>query len=338
MILTRMMPKQQAEFDAEAISLDPDVQNDVRISSPFDLGDDDAYRRWRDAKLANFPSTAADLVVEVADPANLSDAEAEALAARVRRAGMALYKGPALKGDAMADVEASKDLVRALGARFGLTHIDQNPYADEDAITPLHVAAGEERKEAGRKMYIPYTSRPISWHTDGYYNSPARRIRAMVLHCVRQAGGSGGENALFDPEIAYLLLRDSDPEALAALCRDGAMGIPGNDVDAEVDRGDMTGPVFSLNKADGSLHMRYTARKRNIQWADDDATRRAVAFLENLLSDGGEGEPYIFRHRMEAGEGLLCNNILHTRTAFEDGADDLGQRMMLRARYLDRVG
>lgn len=329
----RLEPGQAEEFAREGLSLAP--QGGAK--GPFSLENEDEYARWRDAKLDGFPTSEGDLIVELKDTTNPSDFELQAIRDRIRRGGMAIYVGPA-----RADVEDSKDQVCALGRALGLERLDHNPYADEDAITPLHVAAGRDRLEQGRKMYIPYSSRAINWHTDGYYNTSARRIRGMVLHCVRQAGANGGENALFDPEMAYLLMREHNKDALAAFCTDGAMLIPGNDMDADVTRGDVTGPVFSLNKADGTLYMRYTARKRNIVWADDAATQAGVKFMEDILADSGAlsqslGEPYIFRHRMEPGQGLVCNNVLHTRTQFEDGAGDDLQRMMLRARYYDRV-
>jgi hypothetical protein len=327
---TNLELAQRAIFDFEAIALCSGSEESLR--GPFALGDDDAFKAWRDRKLANFPSSTHELVVEMRNPAAPSVAEAEAIRDRVRRAGMAVYAGPAL-----AEVEPSKDLVRGLGAHFGMTRLDQNPYADEDAITPIHVAAGGDRVEAGRKLYIPYTNRAINWHTDGYYNTPDRRIRGMILHCVRQAGGEGGINTLFDPEMAYLLMRERDPDLVRAFVAMDAMTIPGNAIDEGVERGDVGGPVFSLNRADGTLYMRYTARKRNIVWADTDATHQAVAFMEELLSGEGEAAKYIFPHRMEPGQGLICNNVLHTRTAFEDAEESAGQRMMLRARYLDRV-
>ncbi|HEY9163280.1 MAG TPA: TauD/TfdA family dioxygenase, partial [Magnetovibrio sp.] len=245
MIVTGITPFQQEAFDAEAVALTADGS----VRGPFSLTDDDAFKAWRDAKLKGFPTSVDELVVEVRDPTQPSAAESEAVRDRVRRAGMAVYAGPALD-----DVEQSKDLVRALGAHFGMTRLDQNPYADEDAITPLHVAAGDARLEQGRKLYIPYTSRAINWHTDGYYNTSDRRIRGMILHCVRQAGGSGGDNALFDPEMAYLLMRDHDPELVRAFAAMDAMTIPGNAMDEGVERGDVGGPVFSLNRADGSLY------------------------------------------------------------------------------------
>jgi hypothetical protein len=38
---------------------------------------------------------------------------------------------------------------------------------------------------------------------------------------------------------------------------------------------------------------------------------------------------------MEAGMGLLCNNVLHDRSAFTD--DPHHPRLLYRARYLERV-
>lgn len=321
---------EQEKFTDQAVRLSDGAQTPC---GPFTLGDDDAFKAWRDQKLENFPVSADELVVEVANPAQPTDRETQALRSRIQRAGMALYVGPT----GVMDVDEAKDTVRAIGKHFGMTRLDQNPYADEDAITPLHVAAGVDRLEAGRKLYIPYTSRAINWHTDGYYNTPDRRIRGMILHCVRQAGTAGGENALFDPEMAYLLMREHDPDLIRAFAAMDAMTIPGNDMDADVERGDVSGPVFSLNRADRTLYMRYTARQKNIVWAKDDATARAVTFMQDLLSGEGCGAKYIFTHRMEPGQGLICNNVLHTRTAFEDNDEDTGSRMMLRARYLDRV-
>jgi hypothetical protein len=38
---------------------------------------------------------------------------------------------------------------------------------------------------------------------------------------------------------------------------------------------------------------------------------------------------------MQPGMGLLCNNVLHDRSAFTD--DALNPRLLYRARYLDRI-
>ena len=52
---------------------------------PFDLGNDEVYKRWRDWKLEAHPKAAGDLVVEIKDPFNVSDVEYTAVLDRVRR-------------------------------------------------------------------------------------------------------------------------------------------------------------------------------------------------------------------------------------------------------------
>ena len=79
--------------------------------------------------------------------------------------------------------------------------------------------------------------------------------------------------------------------------------------------------------------MRYTARKRNVVWRDDPATRRAVAALERVL----DSDPLIVEVRMEAGQGLICNNVLHDRTAFAPGQGPGRGRLLFRVRYADRI-
>lgn len=287
-------------------------------ASPFLPANGEAYRRWREEKLAAHPAAVSDLVVEVGDPRRLTDAERGALLERVGRANMAIYASPCR--------DADKEIPRRLGARFGLTRLDCNWLSDEDGISSIAV------REAGtRRDFIPYTTRPIKWHTDGYYNPPAQRIWAMVLHCVRDAA-QGGENALLDHEIAYLLLRDADPAHIRALMAPDAMTIPERTDDQGVARPAETGPVFHVDPASGRLHMRYTARTRSIAWKDDAATQAAVAALEALLASDS---PFILRARMAPGMGLLCNNVLHDRAGFTD--DPARPRLLYRARYLDRI-
>jgi len=81
---------------------------------------------------------------------------------------------------------------------------------------------------------------------------------------------------------------------------------------------------------DGSLHMRYTHRKRNIRWRDDETTREAVAFLGSIMN---ADNPYYFEGTLDSGQGLICNNVLHTRTGFEENS----RRLLYRGRYFDRI-
>ncbi len=285
--------------------------------NPFDLDDAATYQRWRERKLAEAPAKADDLIVEVGDPRALSDAEHAALMARIRRCNMAIYAG--------ATHDTDGDIPRRLGAQFGLHRLDANWLAGEDGVSEIRVFA-----DGTRKLYIPYTDRPIKWHTDGYYHPPEWQIRGMVLHCVR-AAATGGENRLLDHEMAYLLLRDQDPAHIRALMQPDAMLIPERVDEKDGVRPAQSGPVFSLD-GEGNLHMRYTARTRSIAWKPDAALQAAIVALERLLN---LDTTHVFQVRLEAGMGLLCNNVLHDRAAFSD--DPERQRLLYRARYLDRI-
>lgn len=288
---------------------------------PFDLANDVAYGRWREWKLADYPASADDLLVRVRNPARLDAAEKDQLLARCRKANAALYE--------MSDGDfADKDLVRNLGYQFGLMRLDRNLRADEDSISSLRVMP-----EAGSHHYIPYTSRPLNWHTDGYYNTLDEQVRGIVMHCVSAAAG-GGENVFLDHEMAYLLMRDENPDYIAVLMQPDAMTIPPNKEGGVEIRPVQTGPVFSVDPQTGTLHMRYTARTRSIVWKDDRNTHKAVGFLAELLASDSA---YMIRHRLHAGQGIICNNILHKREAFTDDAATGHERLLYRARYYDRI-
>ncbi len=288
------------------------------IGSPFDLDQPLVYQRWRDAKLACRPAHASELVVNVADPRALTDQELQALLQRCASTNMGVYRS-ALRDE-------SKDIPLQIARQLGLQRLDGNWLADEDGVSQIEVADQSERA-----AFIPYTNRAIKWHTDGYYHPQSRHIRAMVLHCVR-AAAAGGENALMDHEMAYIALREANPDWVRALMAPDAMTIPERLDDDGVARAEQSGPVFSVDPVDGALHMRYTARTRSVLWKDDAATRAAAAFLQRLLDSSGS---HVLRLRLEPGMGLVCNNVLHDRAGF---VDDVRQpRLLYRARYLDRV-
>ncbi|MGA8863616.1 MAG: TauD/TfdA family dioxygenase [Gallionella sp.] len=289
------------------------------MQNPFDLDNTDAYQQWREQKLAHAITDTNELIVEISDPRNLTKAEHAALLERCRRSNMAIY---ATHSD-----QVDENAIQQFGLQFGLASLDANWLAGEQGITRVTVCAEDGQRQA----YIPYTDRAIKWHTDGYYNTPERRVRSMILHCVHSAG-KGGENRLLDHEIAYLMLRDENPDFIWALSAADAMTIPERTDEQGVARAAQTGPVFSVDQNTGTLHMRYTARTRSIAWKQDAATPAAVAALEKLLDSD---LPLIHRTRLEPGMGLLCNNVLHDRAAFED--DATAPRLLYRARYHERI-
>lgn len=297
----------------------PWQQRSHAISSPFSLDDQSLYQRWRDQKLEGYPTSLTALLVEIRDPRTLTNSEHAALLSRCRKTNMAVYASAT-------GTDTDTQIPLAMARHFGLHRINKNWLADDSGLTSLTV-----RAEGVRSGYVPYTNRAINWHTDGYYNSSDKQIHALNLHVTQQAA-RGGENALMDPEIAYILLREKNPEYIHALMGPRAMTIPARiDPGGTVARPEEPGPIFSIMPT-GNLHMRYTARVNNVIWADDTLTRQALDYLEELL---GSDSPYKYRGRLEAGMGLVSNNVLHDRAAFTDDASH--KRHYYRARYFDRL-
>jgi len=288
------------------------------MQNPFDLENDSAYQQWREHKLELAITKTDDLIVEIKDPLALSKSEHSELLDRCRRSNMAIYSSKI--------AEIDEKVVQRFGSQFGLSDLDANWLAGEQGITRVTVCVDDGQRQA----YIPYTDRAIKWHTDGYYNPHERQVRSFILHCEHSAE-QGGENRLLDHEIVYLKLRDNNADYIHALSATDAMTIPERTDEQGVARIAQTGPVFSADP-NGALHMRYTARTRSIEWKQDATTLAAVAALEKLLDSD---IPHIHHSRLEPGMGLLCNNVLHDRAAFDD--DVTSPRLLFRARYHERI-
>jgi len=296
--------------------------------SPFLLdnkkSDDTNYQRWREYKLLHTPDYSqpdlSNLFIEIEDAENPTNLEIKELLERCQQNSHCLYR---IKNTHT----ATKKTIHTFAKHLGLSQLDNNLCADDDNLTSI-----TRTTHQGQHEYIPYSNKRLSWHTDGYYNSPERTINAMLLHCEKPAK-EGGESLLMDHEIAYLLLRDENPEYVEALMQPDVMTIPANILNGEVIREAQTGPVFSVNKQ-GQLHMRYSARKRNIEWKQTTPIVEAVSFLESLLESDSK---FIIKHKLQAGEGLICKNILHRRTSFVDFDKPEKKRLLYRGRYFDSI-
>jgi alpha-ketoglutarate-dependent taurine dioxygenase len=279
--------------------------------------DESRYREWSANRLRFYPQSVEEIHVQIDGLLNVTAGQKAALKTACNRSNMAIYH--------CRDASVDRAAVAAFASVFGLTRLDHHLCANADGVSELAVAS-----EGVRAGYVPYSSRSLSWHTDGYYNDKERQINAVVLHCA-QSATSGGENALLDPEMAYIRLRDEDPRFITAFEHPECMTIPANmGAEGEI-RAAVSGPVFSYALS-GEMHMRYSARKRNIQWRDDALTTVAREFLSEILED--RNGP-VFRYRLKAGEGLISNNVLHNRTEFNDGPER--QRLLYRARFFDRI-
>lgn len=291
----------------------------------WDFVDADGYADWRQEKLAQQAVfNEQNQILEIQDIAQLSAEEHDEIFHRCEISNAVLYRD---LGRNSAEHGVSERL-RQFAKTLGLEIAEKHRSAEKDGIVSL-----QESESAGKKGYIPYSKRPMNWHTDGYYNGPDQKIRAMLLHCVRSAD-SGGSNQILDPEIAYLRLRDTNPDYIKALMHPEAMTIPENkEADGSL-RPVSIGPVFSVDPQTGKLEMRYTARTRSISWRDDPLTSEAVACLTQILA---AQDPFIQTVKLQAGDGILCNNSLHNRTGFDADNTQPSDRLMMRVRFHNRV-
>ena len=316
--MTERAPHIQIPMKTRFDQLKDPVKNDTDENPSVNVVN---YQTWRAQKLANAPANPLDIMVDIDDLAAPSKLELEKIRANCAKANFSFYRTPIEK-------QPDREHFINFAAALGLSNTEAHRSAGDDGIVALELSS--KKSQAG---YIPYTNRRLSWHTDGYYNyhGPDHAIRAMALHCARPAQ-SGGENAILDPDIAYIRLRDENPDFISAFMAEDAMTIPENREDNGKVRPTNIGPVFFIDGS-GELNMRFTARTRNITWKDDETTRQAVEFLGDVLAN----DPLIIRTRLNAGEGIICNNVLHNRTGFDKDDQDNSERLLYRARYYQRV-
>ncbi len=273
----------------------------------FSLDETPAYQQWKRQKIAHYPRSFDDLITS-----------AQGVNANLNRCNMAIYGSET--------VDNCQVQLAQLYKQYSLCDIAPNLQSGPLGFSEISCS---KLKQTGG--YIPYTNRPLSWHTDGYYNSLDRRIGAFTLHCVNPAA-VGGVNGLVDHEMVYCHLRDLDTRYIQALSDINVMTIPANVLAGKVIRERQTGPVFSLLNS-GHLHMRYSARLKNIQWKEGAVVTEARQAITEFLNSNS---PFILRGKLKVGQGLICNNVLHSRSAFDD-LDDT-PRLLFRARYYDRAG
>jgi hypothetical protein len=293
--------------------------NPCGADSPFRLDNEQAYQAWRARKLAGREQLEPAFVFRLDSDGKLPQSACAAIRDQLQAFNFVLFEAGPGEFDKQAFVE--------LNRQFGLRDPDSNLGADADRVTALRVVDASDT----RAQYIPYTNRAMNWHTDGYYNPPERRINAFALYCVSPAQRGGG-NYLFDHEMMYLLIRDQSPELLQALMQDDLMHIPANLQGRRVIRREESGPVFSLQADSAALNMRYTSRPHNIVWKTDRRSQRALNLVREILME----DAALIDISLRAGQGMVCNNILHGRHAFHDAATD-SARLVYRARYRDPI-
>ena len=298
----------------------------VKMNIPLNIEDNDIYLHWRANKLENYPNKIKDLTVKINKPGQPNKQQIKNIRNICYKTNMAIY-------EASEAIIEDKEIPLNIGASIGLNNIERSLTTEKDGVSEL-----TETSSGVKSNYIPYSNKSLGWHTDGCYNHKNYPINGFLLHCVR-AAEHGGENFLLDPEIAYILLRDENPEFIDGLMFSDTLTIPPNIKNGSVLREQQAGPALSLQSQNNSmnfknLHLRYTARKTHVIWKDDPRTKAALDFLKKILQGNC---PFIFRVKLKPGSGLIGNNILHNRTEFKDRNSARSKRLIYRIYYRDRV-
>jgi hypothetical protein len=274
------------------------------------------YLLWRDHRLqlqhAGNGATKTLISPALDDP---DDAQAlRILCDRVQDFGFALYQWHSDSDDPNRDV-------MTLHRHLSLQAHDRGVVQEADGLSLLTDLSGTAQ---GR--FVPYTSRAMGWHTDGYYNAMDQSLRCFTLHCISPAQ-SGGALTLLDNRLMLIALFDADPELVALLSHPQAMSIPGNRDELGHDRPTRYSPVLFI-RADGTPGAHFTTRTRHIAWRNA-ATQEAATAMKSLIDQHADWHCSI---RLQAGQGVITRNVLHRREAYTDHPDK--PRKMLRGRYL----
>lgn len=279
----------------------------------FNLDVEEDFKRWRDEKLAAYPKSVGELVVELGDMTAMTEGEKGKIGELVERANMCVYTS--------GSADLTMDSLLALGQQLGVTDTDKSRrHANSDELTDSGILG----------KAIPFTTRHVRWHTDATYYGSDKTIQALFLLC-RQPALEGGNNKVLDHEVLYIQLREKAPEALRVLTGKNCFNYR-NPKTGAIDE-TLGGKVFWTN-VDGNLCHRFSFRKTDMAWSEDGDVSAARALLEAEILAESE---HVIEGRLESGLGLISNNVLHTREKLVDSDIEPQKRLLFRTRFYDRV-
>ena len=266
------------------------------------------FLRWAEEKEKNIPQNSDGILVNIHDINNVKTSEIAKIKETIYKYNSCIYSSKiALKSNTNL-----LKFVELVGMRtYDCNNIESNEIS---TITPL---------QNSKINYIPYTDKPLNWHTDGYYDK--KSIFSWLLHCVNPAT-QGGENYLLDHELVLreYLLRNDDINNLMA---EDALTIPAS---KDTSRPEISTYIFSFKNKYRRLHMRFSMRKDNI--GTSAKASPAIIKLREIIE--GNCAKYSLMYKLQKNEGIITNNILHGRKAFKD---DKVKRKLLRIRSYERL-
>jgi len=163
---------------------------------------------------------------------------------------------------------------------------------------------------------LAYTNVSVTMHTDNPYRDPVPGVQ--LLHCLKAAGGSGGETMLVDGFAAAEELRRLEPEAFNLLT-DHPRDFRYMDLSKNTDLRNSV-PVIQLDAHGGVCRIHFNNRSADVPAIPYDkmlAYYRAWSSFQKLLQDPGR----ILALKLQPGDLLSFENhrVLHGRAAYQRG-------------------
>ena len=272
----------------------------------------DDYKRWADKKLAGFTNKIDNLLVEINNPLNISSAEKNQIIQIINANNMVFFS-------VNKQAPNMKEQIKSYASMLGMGDYELDSKSDIDGLTEIKIYE-KSNQESG---YIPYSDKPLNWHTDGYYNDRENSILSWLLYCVSPSE-NGGVNRYMDHEIAYILYNENYQNIGKLMISDSYI-IPENKSNGRVE---IRNPVFSFEKQ--KLNMKFTMRGKNIIW--NNKIKDDVNDLKKIIENSHD---YHITHKLQSGQGIIANNVIHMRTAFTNSENN--NRLLYRLRSKKRV-
>ena len=286
------------------------------MKSPFILENQTEYISWRDNKLSLYPKDIESLSISF-DFEDIDINKITQLKKIVKDYNFAIYNFSA---------QVSDEKLQEFCVQLNLMSSVSNLLADQNGISSITDNSSLVQKKSNIE-YIPYTNKPLNWHTDGYYHPLDSTAKSFLLHC-NEPAQKGGENLLLDHEILYIFLRDHNPDFIDVLMQENIMEIPKNKNSGS--SSSSIGPVFYID-TENFLNMRFTSRQQNIIWKKDDMIKKIKDYISSFILDD---DKYIFKLLLKKNQGYIANNILHKREGYLDGEN---KRLLKRLRFSERI-
>ena len=270
------------------------------------------YKRWKDNKLETFTKNLDELTVQITSPNAISKPEKSMVISLLENHNIVFFHIDRVK-------QINKSTIKNFASQIGLSNYELDSQSDEDGLTEIKDIKTTEKLSE----YVPYTTKELNWHTDGYYTDQKNSVLSWLLFC-KTSAESGGINKYLDHEIAYILFNNKS-KRLMDLMLDDTCCIPENSI---TNRKEVFNPVFMFKNK--RLHMKFSMRKKNIIWNKN--SLQAIDVLKSIIKDSSQ---YHITKKLDTGMGVITNNVIHMRTAFTNSKNK--NRLLYRLRSKKRV-